>query len=264
MGVPVLLWHARQHVSAHVTGPAHGQGWREEEEILLPCPLIVFSVQVGPAQPCGSIRVFQGTGLGEGQPASVTCPLSCLWCLETTQSHRRCPDLNISSSLALLFIISPLVCSASSLCLSNAHKHTLKHEQHPPPPSFPPPGTFSSVYSPKLHFPNKVKVQLQRLCAQLLSHPIWKSCFFPCGPGVLFTGDSRAGNGAPNVLRMMHMPYISKSHNVSWLFFFLTPSLVTPAWTRSSVLIYVSSSRTFTLKHTTWIKDLHSVWPWKP
>lgn len=51
---------------------------------------------------------------------------------------------------------------------------------------------FCSVYSPKHRLPNKVKPRLSAP-GSTLSHPIWKSYFFPRGPGELFTGDGADG-----------------------------------------------------------------------
>ena len=51
-----------------------------------------------------------------------------------------------------------------------------------------------SVYSPKLLLPNKVKPN-PRCLGLPLSHPIWKSCFFPCGSAVVFTRDLNTGRG---------------------------------------------------------------------
>lgn len=72
------------------------------------------------------------------------------------------------------------------------------------------------------------------LCSAL-SHPIWKSCFFPCGPGVLFTGDSRAGNGAhkwcccsEDDVHAIHLE--SKSHNFGWLIFRCNPCIQWKVW----------------------------------
>lgn len=85
--------------------------------------------------------------------------------------------LLLSSAIFFTLLIShlsPSLPPASLLSLHQAH--------------------FCSVYSPKLQLPNKVKPNPSSL-GSTLSHPIWKSCFFPCGSGVLFTGDSCAGNG---------------------------------------------------------------------
>lgn len=124
---------------------------------------------MGPAQPCGSIHVFQGTGLGKDSlPLSHALTPANVWRLPLypESDSNRSPSLprseHLSPPLILLFIISSVVCYASSLCLSNTHSNMTSN-----PSSFPPPGTFSSVYSSKLHFPNKVKLPLQRLCAQL-------------------------------------------------------------------------------------------------
>lgn len=99
------------------------------------------------------------------------------------------------SSLLLLLASSFL----SSSCI---HPHHCSAYTTTPPLPFLPSlhqEHFCSVYSPKLQLPNKVKPNRRSLGSEL-SHPIWKSCFFPCGPGVLFTGDSRAGNGTGHCL----------------------------------------------------------------
>lgn len=173
MGVPVLLWHACPHVSAHVMGTAHGKGCREEEEILLPCPLIVFSVLSESSPTLWEYPCILGNRVGEGQPASVTCPHPWLWCLETTAIPRVWYQQVTIAALIwrfvpLSFYYSSFPLLSVALPLSVFLIHTNTHSKMTSiPSSFPPPGTFSSVYSPKLHFPNKVKLQLQRLCAQL-------------------------------------------------------------------------------------------------
>lgn len=131
---PVLLWHAFPRVGAHVMGTAHGKGWREEEEILLPCPLIVFSVLSVSSPTLGEYPCIPGNRVGEGHMSSLLPLIFGDYCYTQSvlaEGHHRCPDLNICLLFILLFIISPLVCYASSLCLSKTHKHTLKHEQQP-------------------------------------------------------------------------------------------------------------------------------------
>lgn len=78
--------------------------------------------------------------------------------------HHRCRDVSIYCSLILLFIIPPHVYYASSL-LSNTHKHLLLWDHDP----FFLPSTRNiqlCLFS-KAQFPNKVKLQLQRLWPEL-------------------------------------------------------------------------------------------------
>lgn len=164
---------------------------------------------MGPAQPCGSIPVFQGTGLGsDSLPLShALTPPSDVWrlLLYPESDSNRSPSLpcfeHLFPSHSVIHHFPSCLLRFLSVFLIHTNTHS---NMTSTPSSFPLPEIFSSVYSPKLYLPNTVKLELQRLCSAL-SHPIWKSCFFPCGPGILFTGDSRAGNGAHNVLKMMHM-----------------------------------------------------------
>lgn len=148
--ISVTCWSCQctacPHVSAHVTVRRHMRPkWRKgEEETLPPCPLIVWSSPTLWEYPC-----IPGNRGGEGQrplshalaPDSGVCRLL-LYCYIVVGLHHRCHDVSLCCSLILLFIISPHVCYASSLCLIRTTT----------PSSFPPPGTFSSVYSPKLSF----------------------------------------------------------------------------------------------------------------
>lgn len=91
------------HVSAHVTGRLHMRPKRrkEEKEILLPCPLIVFSVLSGSSPTLWEYPYIPGNRGGEGQPASVTCPhLICSW---SSPSLLWCEHLLLSN-----LIIHPL------------------------------------------------------------------------------------------------------------------------------------------------------------
>lgn len=211
MGVPALLWHACGRVSAHVMGIAHGRMQKGRGNFAaLPFDCVQCSKRVQP-NPVGVSMYSRERGLG----TACLCHMPSLLPLmfgdyRYTQSliatgHHRCPDLHICSPLILFFIISPLVYYASSFSLSNTHLNMTST-----PSSFPPPGTFSSVYSPKLHFPNKVKLQLQWLCAQLFhtqygspasSHVVQEYCLQGTHVlGMVLTNDV--------VLRMMRMPYI--------------------------------------------------------
>lgn len=79
--------------------------------------------------------------------------------------HHRCHDVSLCCSLILLFIISPQVCYASSLCLSNTHKHPLLQDHNPL--FLPSTRNIQLCLFYRAQFPNKVKLQLQRLWPQL-------------------------------------------------------------------------------------------------
>lgn len=200
-----------------------GGGGGRGNSAALPSDCVVKGVQPSPVGP--HTRGLRGDR-GEGnQPASVTHPPLMLRSIPQTQSQiaTGAPTLLIVSSSSphhpprCLLIYTLIDVSR----LSRPHSIT-----HPPPPPniflfsprLPSPSSsspasfflplhqerFCSVYSPKLRLPNKVKPN-PTSPASALSHPIWKSCFFPCGPGVLFTGDSRAGSA---VLMDTHMAFM--------------------------------------------------------
>lgn len=90
--------------------------------------------------------------------------------------HHRCHDVSFCCSLILLFIISPRVCYASSLCLSNTHKHPLLQDHDPL--FLPSTRNIQLCLFSKAQFPNKVKLQLQRLSyftpnMEVLLLPMW-------------------------------------------------------------------------------------------
>lgn len=126
---------------------------------------------MGPAQPCGSIHVFQGTEVGrDSSLCHMPSPLTLVfvdycYTLMALGLHHRCHDVSFCCSLILLFIISPRVCYASSLCLSNTHKHPLLQDHDPL--FLPSTRNIQLCLFSKAQFPNKVKLQLQRLCSQL-------------------------------------------------------------------------------------------------
>lgn len=106
-----------------------------------------------------------------GTATSVTCPHPWLvfvdycYTLIAVGLHHRCPDVSFCCSLILLLIISPRVCYASSLCLSNTHKHPLLQDHDPL--FLPFTRNIQLCLFSKAQFPNKVKLQLQRLWPQL-------------------------------------------------------------------------------------------------
>lgn len=279
-GVPVLLWHARPHVSVHVMGSARGRGRREEAEMLLPCPLIVFSVLSGSSPALWEYPCVPGSRAGGGG-----VPL-----------HPE-SDSNRSPSLPWFQLLFPSSCCYSSFPLSVFLRHTNIHSNMAgTPSSFPPPGTSSSVYSPKLHFPNKVKLQLQRLRAQRFhtqygspasSHVVLGYCFQGTHVlGMLLAMFWRWCAWSPNVSSadlFLHVT-LGNSENYGKMDFCAGLEFLKRQFplSKASLQFKVASATWLQperdaqvwlichplepphYKQTVRIKDLPSVWPWKP
>lgn len=159
--ISVTCWSCQctacPHVSAHVTVRRHMRPKRrkEEEETLLPCPLIVFSVLSGSSPTLWEYPCIPGNRGGEGQqPLShALTPDSGVWrLLLYPDSSWSLPSL----PWCQLLLLSNSIIHHFPTCLLRflplLIRTNTRSSRTTTPSSFPPPGTFSSVYSPKLSF----------------------------------------------------------------------------------------------------------------